>query len=97
MGSDWTIDNVIDFGAGTGSGLWYVPLVQSLGASHIILRASVYAFQNKDVKADDDSKHKTALDTTIKFYKGIDKRAGLVSIGEIIVGSRLSWYQLDPF
>ncbi|KAF5312896.1 hypothetical protein D9619_002736 [Psilocybe cf. subviscida] len=71
IGPDWTIDNVIDFGAGTGSGLW----------------ASVYAFQNKQFKADDDAKHKIALDTTIKFYKGIDKRAGLVSIGEIIVGN----------
>lgn len=57
--------------------------------SNITLRASVYAFQNKEFKVDDDSKNKIALDTTIKSYKGIDKRAGLVSIGEIIVGSRL--------
>lgn len=56
----------------------------------------MYAFQNKQFKADDDAKHKIALDTTIKFYKGIDKRAGLVSIGEIIVGSKLSvLYQLN--
>lgn len=30
LGPEWSLQHVIDWGAGTGSGLWYVPALRSL-------------------------------------------------------------------
>ncbi|KAF9567870.1 hypothetical protein CPC08DRAFT_655961 [Agrocybe pediades] len=69
MDSSWEIDKVIDWGAGSGSGLW----------------ASLYSFQRDDAEYGEDGRGRVALGTTMKRYTGIDKRDGLVTIGKRLI------------
>ncbi|KAI0081133.1 Rsm22-domain-containing protein [Panus rudis PR-1116 ss-1] len=67
LGPNWQVDQVIDWGAGTGSGLW----------------ASVHSFQNQeDFRSTDEFHDPEISQTTLSSYIGIDKRDGLVSIGK---------------
>ncbi|KAF8963940.1 mitochondrial small ribosomal subunit Rsm22-domain-containing protein [Flammula alnicola] len=50
-------------------------------------RASLHSFQNKVENATDITNDKTVVASTIKSYLGLDKREGLVAIGERLVAS----------
>ncbi|KAH9178851.1 Rsm22-domain-containing protein [Lactarius sanguifluus] len=80
LGPQWSVQNVLDWGAGTGSALW----------------AACYAFQKPSFPEDEDSQ--VALSSTaIVKYVGIEKRSGLVSIGNQLLedvlhdGLDVSW------
>ncbi|OSX67019.1 hypothetical protein POSPLADRAFT_1164299 [Postia placenta MAD-698-R-SB12] len=67
---DWTIERVIDWGSGTGTGLW----------------ASSYSFPKQayqDNYADADDAQLSR--STVSTYLGIDRREGLVNIGRRLV------------
>jgi hypothetical protein len=59
-----------------------IKLIKNKRALTFKYRASLYSFQ-KDLSTDDP----TALASNIKNYVGIDKRDGLIAIGEKLVGS----------
>jgi hypothetical protein len=87
LGSEWQIERVIDWGAGTGSGLWlvnallvHVPLL----TSHC--RASAYSFQ---ATHGTDMEKLSLGDSKIQSYLGIDKREGLVAIAKRLLQSKL--------
>ncbi|KAH9050521.1 Rsm22-domain-containing protein [Lactarius hengduanensis] len=80
LGPQWSVQNVLDWGAGTGSALW----------------AACYAFQKPSSPDDEDSQ--VALSSTaIVKYVGIEKRSGLVNIGNQLLedvlhdGLDVSW------
>lgn len=63
-----------------------------LSHSEELLRASLYSFQNKTVEPDEpdeEARDRTVLSSSIKSYIGIDKREGLVSIGQKLLSSQL--------
>ncbi|KAI0257273.1 mitochondrial small ribosomal subunit Rsm22-domain-containing protein [Lactifluus subvellereus] len=66
LGPRWSVQNVLDWGAGTGSALW----------------AASYAFQKLDfLNGEDEGRQGTLSSTAIIKYVGIEKRDGLVDIG----------------
>ncbi|KAG6846058.1 hypothetical protein H0H87_006422 [Tephrocybe sp. NHM501043] len=77
----YRVERVIDWGAGTGSGLW----------------AALHAFQSPESKTPAGVETKIAANSSLVSYVGIDKREGLVTIGKrllegIDLGSlALSW------
>ncbi|KAF8665511.1 hypothetical protein AX16_000525 [Volvariella volvacea WC 439] len=77
----WRVNRVIDWGAGTGSGLW----------------ASMYSFQNYVPGPDVEFEHREIANSTVSSYLGIDKRDGLVSVGKKLLrdvnlgDSNISW------
>ncbi|KAG5645336.1 hypothetical protein DXG03_006398 [Asterophora parasitica] len=78
----WRVERIIDWGAGTGSGLW----------------AALHAFQNPRVAQNEVSiQDKPISNSSIVTYLGLDKREGLVAIGkrllkDVELGSlSLSW------
>ncbi|KAJ6520269.1 Rsm22-domain-containing protein [Mycena sanguinolenta] len=81
---EWRVERIIDWGAGTGSGLW----------------SGAYAFQ--EPHAPEESKEVANLvisNTTVRYYLGIDKREGLVTIGKRLLRDidagplRVSWHK----
>jgi ribosomal protein RSM22 (predicted rRNA methylase) len=88
LGPLWDVDRIIDWGTGTGSGLWFVsltsPCVFVLNAS----RASIYAFQENLSQSGQDELEHSAATSKIKSYLGIDKRDGLVTIGKRLKNSK---------
>ncbi|GLB35731.1 putative mitochondrial small ribosomal subunit Rsm22 [Lyophyllum shimeji] len=63
----WRVERIIDWGAGTGSGLW----------------AALHAFQSPAAsRSDTIVQDKQVSDSSVVTYLGIDKRDGLVSIGK---------------
>ncbi|KAL4251512.1 Mitochondrial RNA Methyltransferase [Abortiporus biennis] len=70
LGPDWRPEHIIDWGSGTGSGLW----------------ASLYAFQKPQPVDAIGSEDPTVGNTTISSYLGLDKRDGLVSIAKRLYG-----------
>jgi ribosomal protein RSM22 (predicted rRNA methylase) len=67
MGPAYNISRVIDWGAGTGSGLW----------------AALHTFQQNIAQgAPDDPEVTRSSDSTIESYLGIEKRPGLTTIGK---------------
>lgn len=80
LGPSWDINRVIDWGGGTGSGLWYISLLYRFYSLNW-LRASVYSFQEGI-----DSEHEPhAVTSSINSYLAVDKREGLVDIGKRLV------------
>ncbi|KAI0931449.1 hypothetical protein AcV7_001174 [Taiwanofungus camphoratus] len=84
MGPEWKIERVIDWGSGTGTGLW--------AASHSFQKRSDLKIP-VSTPADDLQ----ISQSTVLNYLGIDKRDGLVSIGKRLVqdvdlgGLTVSW------
>lgn len=70
LGPSWSIHNVIDWGAGTGSGLW---------ATICTFQVSKHGLFSEEL--DDNQLSNSA----ITRYIGIDKRDGLVSMGKRLV------------
>ncbi|KAK7058621.1 37S ribosomal protein S22 [Paramarasmius palmivorus] len=67
MGPGYNISRVIDWGAGTGSGLW----------------AALHTFQQNIAQdAPDDPEATRSSDSTIESYLAIEKRPGLTTIGK---------------
>ncbi|KAG6911344.1 hypothetical protein DXG01_001015 [Tephrocybe rancida] len=62
----YQVAHVMDWGAGTGSGLW----------------AALHAFQSPRTKSLHGIEGKTVENSSVVSYLGIDKREGLVSIGK---------------
>ncbi|KAF8807962.1 Rsm22-domain-containing protein [Phlegmacium glaucopus] len=71
LAPDWEMKRIIDWGSGTGSGLW----------------ASLHSFQKAPTNQIDDEHVISAINSTITSYLGVDKREGLVSIGKKLVAS----------
>ncbi|CAL1694264.1 unnamed protein product [Somion occarium] len=67
LGSEWKVNHVIDWGSGTGSGLW----------------ASTHSFQKSSSFSSSETLVETQLSqSAVLSYLGIDKRDGLVNIGK---------------
>uniref|UniRef100_A0A0W0FSA2 Rsm22-domain-containing protein n=1 Tax=Moniliophthora roreri TaxID=221103 RepID=A0A0W0FSA2_MONRR len=67
MGPGYHVSRVIDWGAGTGSGLW----------------AAFHTFQQSNVQKHSGDPEATKFsDSTLKSYLAIEKRPGLVTIGK---------------
>ncbi|KAG6883795.1 hypothetical protein C0993_003698 [Termitomyces sp. T159_Od127] len=63
----WKVERVIDWGAGTGSGLW----------------AALHTFQNsKQPAGTNNPENKIVANSSVVNYLGIDKREGLVTIAK---------------
>ncbi|THH19690.1 hypothetical protein EW146_g1524 [Bondarzewia mesenterica] len=69
LGSNWNVETVLDWGAGTGSGLWAAAHVFQKGASE-----DRSALESRSI-----------ADSTIANYVGVDKREGLLSIGKRLI------------
>ncbi|KAJ7665334.1 Rsm22-domain-containing protein [Mycena polygramma] len=81
---EWRVERIIDWGAGTGSGLW----------------SGAYAFQEPNTSKEQDEAVNLAIsNTTVRHYLGIDKREGLVSVGKRLLRGiepgplRVSWHK----
>jgi hypothetical protein len=88
---NWSIERIIDWGAGTGSGLWYVSLegiMSSVFMDHLH-RASSHALQ-KIVGA--ERMDLKLSESTLMSYIGIEKRVGLSRIGKRLLKGE--WYFL---
>jgi ribosomal protein RSM22 (predicted rRNA methylase) len=82
LGPDWNVSKVIDWGAGTGSGLWLVRLYFAILVwLKLVNRASVHTFR-QNAETSKDVEGLKFSDTSLKTYVGIDKRDGLVTIGK---------------
>ncbi|CCM03775.1 uncharacterized protein FIBRA_05922 [Fibroporia radiculosa] len=82
LGPEWKIKRVIDWGCGTGAGLW----------------ATSHSFRDQlHQQAHPDSDDAQLAESTVSEYLGIDKRDGLINIGKNLVkdvnpsGLSLSW------
>jgi ribosomal protein RSM22 (predicted rRNA methylase) len=91
LGPQWSVDTLYDWGAGTGSALWYA---HHLGVKFVIstntIRAAAYAFQKPLVAQDQMVEQSRLVDSTLKNYIGIEKRDGLATIGKRLLQSK-SW------
>jgi hypothetical protein len=91
MGPEWNVENVIDWGAGTGSGLWYDQSKQRgiLTYLHMpSLRASLYSFQKtSDTHFENAANELEISRSNMTTYLGLDKRDGLVAIGKQLLRS----------
>ncbi|KAJ7116777.1 Rsm22-domain-containing protein [Mycena crocata] len=81
---EWRVGRIIDWGAGTGSGLW----------------SAAYAFQEPNTSEEQKQQVDLVVsNTTVRHYLGIDKREGLVTVGkrllrDINIGPlRVSWHK----
>ncbi|KAJ7109767.1 mitochondrial small ribosomal subunit Rsm22-domain-containing protein [Mycena epipterygia] len=79
---EWRVERIIDWGAGTGSGLW----------------SGAYAFQEPHTPAEQKEPIDLIIaNTTVRHYLGIDKREGLVTVGKRLLRDidagplRVSW------
>ena len=86
LGPSWSVQNAIEWGAGTGSGLWcentlHLP-PHRLSYAY---RASVHTFQLP--KPEQDLQDLQLSGSSIAKYICIDKRDGLTSIGKRLVNS----------
>ncbi|KAJ6623097.1 mitochondrial small ribosomal subunit Rsm22-domain-containing protein [Mycena sp. CBHHK59/15] len=81
---EWRVERIIDWGAGTGSGLW----------------SGAYAFQERHTPEDErEAVNLVISNTTVRHYLGIDKREGLVTVGKRLLRGidagplRVSWHK----
>ncbi|KAJ7361271.1 mitochondrial small ribosomal subunit Rsm22-domain-containing protein [Mycena albidolilacea] len=81
---DWRVERIIDWGAGTGSGLW----------------SGAYVFQEPHASEEPKEEIDLVLsNTTVRHYLGIDKREGLVTVGKRLLRDidpgplRVSWHK----
>ncbi|KAJ7150294.1 Rsm22-domain-containing protein [Mycena filopes] len=81
---EWRVERIIDWGAGTGSGLW----------------SGAYAFQELHTSEEPKEVTDLVIsNTTVRHYLGVDKREGLVAVGKRLLrdiepGSlRISWHK----
>lgn len=87
LGPKWQVGRVIDWCAGTGSGLWLVmPFVHALVLTRDC-RASACSFQGT---YGTDMEKLSLGDSKIQSYLGIDKRDGLIAIAKRLLQSELS-------
>ncbi|KAK7007022.1 3-methyl-2-oxobutanoate hydroxymethyltransferase [Favolaschia claudopus] len=63
---EWHVERIIDWGAGTGSGLW----------------SGAYTFQEANAEGPPETVDLVLSNTTVRQYTGIDKREGLVTVGK---------------
>lgn len=78
LGPEWNVGRVVDWGSGTGSGLWYVKSALIVSAFDLVCRrASAHAFQ----RSTGDTEDPRVADSTMVSYVGIERREGLVNIG----------------
>ncbi|KAI0274926.1 mitochondrial small ribosomal subunit Rsm22-domain-containing protein [Gloeopeniophorella convolvens] len=70
LGPDWSVQNVLDWGAATGSGFW----------------ATCHAFQMANSpESNDEIRQSTLSSTAISRYIGMERRDGLVNIGKKLI------------
>ncbi|KAF7347457.1 3-methyl-2-oxobutanoate hydroxymethyltransferase [Mycena venus] len=81
---EWRVERIIDWGAGTGSGLW----------------SGAYTFQEPHVSEEHKEVVDLIVsNTTVRHYLGIDKREGLVMVGKRLLRDidtgpmRVSWHK----
>ncbi|KAJ7755072.1 Rsm22-domain-containing protein [Mycena maculata] len=81
---EWRVERIMDWGAGTGSGLW----------------SGAYTFQEPHTAEEQKNTVDLAIsNTTVRQYIGIDKREGLVAIGKRLLRNidpgplRVSWHK----
>ncbi|KAJ7508658.1 Rsm22-domain-containing protein [Mycena galericulata] len=81
---EWRVERIIDWGAGTGSGLW----------------SGAYAFQEPHTPEEHKGAVDLLIsNTTVRHYLGIDKREGLVTVGKRLLRDidpgplRVSWHK----
>ncbi|KAJ7269291.1 mitochondrial small ribosomal subunit Rsm22-domain-containing protein [Mycena haematopus] len=80
---EWRVERIIDWGAGTGSGLW----------------SGAYAFQEPHAPDKSEVVDLVISNTTVRHYLGIDKREGLVTVGKRLLRDidagplRVSWHK----
>ncbi|KAJ7016844.1 mitochondrial small ribosomal subunit Rsm22-domain-containing protein [Mycena alexandri] len=81
---EWRVERIIDWGAGTGSGLW----------------SGAHAFQEPHASEEHKEVVDLVIsNTTVRHYLGIDKREGLVSVGKRLLRDidhgplRVSWHK----
>jgi len=88
LGPKWQIERVIDWGAGTGSGLWFVNVVSYTDTPLLTphRRASAYSFQ---ATHGTDMESLSLGDSKIQSYLGIDKREGFIAIAKRLLQSKL--------
>jgi hypothetical protein len=84
LGSEWQVERVIDWCAGTGSGLWLVVVFIRILLLTQNCRASACSFQNNHGT---DMEKLSLGDSKIQTYLGIDKRDGLVAIAKRLLQS----------
>ena len=87
LGSKWQIERVIDWCAGTGSGLWLVMLFVHTPVLIHNYRASACTFQKL---RGTDMENLSLGDSEIQSYLGIDKRDGLVAIAKRLLQGEFS-------
>ena len=95
LGPDWQVQRVIDWGAATGSGLWFVQC--SIEGESCIMtnnprRASGHAFQppGADKRSPLEMEDTQLSRSTLRNYLGLDKREGLVRIGKRLIRGTFS-------
>lgn len=94
LGSEWQVERVIDWCAGTGSGLWLVMLFVHTLLLTRNYRASACSFQKTPAT---EMGGLSLGDSKIQTYLGIDKRDGLVAIAKRLLQSELSPLSNPPF
>ncbi|KAJ7610970.1 Rsm22-domain-containing protein [Roridomyces roridus] len=84
LGPEWRVERIIDWGAGTGSGLW----------------SGAYAFQDPHTPEEQKEPVDLVLsNTTVRHYLGVDKRDGLVTVAKRLLRDiepgplRVSWHK----
>ena len=87
LGPEWEVERVIDWCAGTGSGLWSVVFFVCAKLLTRYFRASACSFQGT---RGTDMEKLSLGDSKIQSYLGIDKRDGLVAIAKRLLQSEPS-------
>ena len=91
LGPSWNVEHVIDWGAGTGSGLWCVHRFRSAAArlisGKLSCRASLHCFQ-ENAAASDNPDDLQISKSTLSTYSAIESRDGLSRIGKTLLKGR---------
>jgi hypothetical protein len=92
LGPEWNVNKVIDWGAGTGSALWWVSTLawkwSIVLTFSVYERASLYSFQKSAPQATACTANEAEIaGSSIVECIGIDKRDGLVTIGRQLFSS----------
>ena len=90
LGPEWQVRRVIDWGAATGSGLWFAGRHTSSRCGELIMillsRASGHVFQDPAHEVlQSDMAERQVSQSVLDSYLGIDKREGLVRIGKRLI------------
>ena len=84
LGPLWNVTNVIDFGSGAGSGIWYEFQPSCyFNAAYTRIRAAMHSFQVPDSKILEPR----VSQSTIESYISIDKRNTLITLAKKLAKS----------